>query len=204
MTQLPQYCKTILNLSVERTSIVSALPYITEWIFAMLSGIASDILLKKKVCSLTIIRKIFIIASLWGTGVFLMIGVYLQCHKIAVIVCLCICMGFLGVYYSAAWINYSDVAPTFSGTLTSLSNTCGAVQGFIATSLVAGINPNFSFMGWVIVFWITTAICGVTGLVYLFLGTAVRQQWDIDAAEAAQAEHDVDVAEGKVSKKMNI
>lgn len=57
VTDLPKYMSDVLKFSIKENGLYSALPYVTMFIAAQLTGLISDWLIKKKYVSITNVRK---------------------------------------------------------------------------------------------------------------------------------------------------
>ena len=59
LTQLPTYMKEVLKFDIQANGFLSSIPYILFWLFIVLSGVASDRLIRSGTLSRTLVRKGF-------------------------------------------------------------------------------------------------------------------------------------------------
>lgn len=172
----------MLHYKVKHNAVVSAIPYLLMWLFAVGSGAIADLLNRKKLVSLTVNRKIFITIGTFLPGVFCVAAVYCGCNSIGVIICFVLASGTQGAY-SCGWSNFIDLSPAFATLITAVANTLCAIQGFLQSILVAAvIGDTPTFNGWRIIMWVVFGTGTASTIIYLIFGSAQRQQWDIDAA----------------------
>lgn len=75
----------------------------------------------------------------------------------------------------------SELSINFPATLLALINTVSASAGILAPSVVGFILKHMSHdiaSGWALVFYLTAAICCISGIAFAMFGTAERQSWD--------------------------
>lgn len=181
MSQLPIYMKTMLHFNVSENAIFSAILYLTMWVCSIGTGVIADAITRKGRLRLTFNRKIFITIGTFLPAVFVAGAIHSRCNSVGVIICFIFAAGTQGAY-SAGWINFIDLSPGFGPLITSIASTLGACQAIVQPILVAEVVGGApSFAKWQILAWVMfMASCFSTGI-YLWFGTAKRQQWDIDA-----------------------
>lgn len=58
VSDLPKYMNDVMSVNVKANGYYTALPYVAMWIVSVYAGYATDVMLKKKVWSVTNARKI--------------------------------------------------------------------------------------------------------------------------------------------------
>ena len=59
LTQLPSYMSEVLFFDIKSNGALSAIPYLSFWLFTILSGIISDKIIQSGKMSRTVVRKLF-------------------------------------------------------------------------------------------------------------------------------------------------
>jgi len=188
LTELPTYMNNILHFDIDQNALLSALPYVFMWIVSNISAIAQDKLMKKQVFSKTVIRKIFALTGLLGSGTFMVIASFSGCDHVTIVALLCVAVALVGPIASSLLVNYQDLAPNFAGSMMGVSNTVMTIAGILAP-LVTGaiVTGNEDVEHWRIVFGMTAGIQAVGALVFLTLSSGEEQWWNrYDSPEAHQ------------------
>lgn len=178
LTELPTYMENILHMNIQQNSVLSALPYLTSWIFAICCSIFADWLLAKEYISQKTSYKLWnsvasIIPSLGLLGV-----AYAGCDWRWVMVMLAGAGAFQGAVYPGNQMNHIALSPKYAGTMYGITNAAGNICGFLAPYIVGTIiNGNETLGQWRLVFYIAACanICG--NFVYLLFASAEEQPW---------------------------
>ena len=79
-------------------------------------------------------------------AIFLVAVGYMDCsQKIGAVVLLTFSLGFCGFQFSSFFVNHSDIAPAYAGTIFGITNTWASIPGILASYLVSAITINVSF-----------------------------------------------------------
>merc|ERR1712071_581554 len=130
------YMKTVLNFDLNTNGLLSALPFLVQWILSVVFSIIADKLLIRKMFNVTKIRKIFNTIGLLSPGLALIGVAYIGYDRVAIVVLFTACIGINGAAYSGFSCNHLDIAPNHAGILMSILNTFGNICGFLAPYLV--------------------------------------------------------------------
>lgn len=144
VTDLPKYMNDVLKFSIKENGLYSSLPYVTMFIAAQITGVFSDLCIKRGWLSITNVRKIFTTAAAIGPGIFILGASYAECDKTMTVVMFTVGMGFMGMFYSGIKVNNLDLAPNYAGVIMALSNGMGGFSGVISPYLVGVMTPNVS------------------------------------------------------------
>ena len=139
LTELPTYMSNMLHSNIQQNSILSALPYLTSWIFAILCSNCADWLLTSgyisQVNSFKMWNSIASIVPAIG-----MIGVAsVECDKTWVMIMLAGAGAFQGAVYPGNQMNHIALSPRFAGTMYGITNGAGNVCGFLAPYIIGTI-----------------------------------------------------------------
>uniref|UniRef100_A0A1B6BXP3 Major facilitator superfamily (MFS) profile domain-containing protein n=2 Tax=Clastoptera arizonana TaxID=38151 RepID=A0A1B6BXP3_9HEMI len=177
VTELPKYMKSVLHFEIEANGYLSAFPYLSMTIIAILSGWFSDFLLEKKYFSITVVRKIFTTVAAVGPAIGILGASFSGCNQILVTIMFTLGMGCMGFFYPSLGVNTLDLSPNYSGTLMGVI-AYGSVGGILSPYLVGVLAPDSTMMQWRLVFWIAVAFLIISNIIYLFFGSGEVQSWN--------------------------
>jgi len=83
-----------------KNGVLSALPYLCGWIFAIVTGYISDKLIKKGIVSVGVSRKLFNTIGHFGPAAGLVWLAFVGCDRVLAVVALCFAVGLNGAIYS--------------------------------------------------------------------------------------------------------
>ena len=82
---------------------------------------------------------------MFGAGVFLIGLSYVDCTQTALaVVLLVMAVSMSGLVYCGYSVNHMDIAPQYAGTLMGISNSVGAISGFVASYMASRITESVS------------------------------------------------------------
>ncbi|XP_050549186.1 sialin-like isoform X2 [Daktulosphaira vitifoliae] len=178
-TQAPTYFNFVLGLSVKQTGFWAGLPYINRWIFAFGFSTFCDHLIKSKTMSVTNVRKLstFFCNILQG---LLILGIsFCGCNAIASITMVTLTAIVNGCSASGVLAGSVDLAPNYAGIILGLTSTFGVFAGFVSPIIIGLFTYHQQTLGqWSKVFYISSAICCSTGLLYILFANSEVQKWN--------------------------
>jgi len=179
LDEIPTYMKTVLHFDLKSNSLLSALPYLFKWILSIVFSVIADSLLRRKVLSLTKIRKIFTTIGLMGPGCAL-IGInYTGCNRLSIIVLLSICIGINGGTSSGFTCNHLDFAPNHAAILMAIINSAGNMCGFLAPYFVGVmVTTEGSVSEWQFIFFVSAGVYIAANFFYLTFASGKEQPWN--------------------------
>lgn len=152
------------------------------YLMSLLAGYVADILLVKKILTVTQVRKYFITFALVLQMIFILVAAYLESLPVLNIFFISLGIGFGAFTYSGVGINYVDLAPRFGPIIGGMGNTFATVCGILSPILTGFI--VYSEAGtekvkqeWRLVFYIAAGIYAVGAVVYWLFGSAEEQEW---------------------------
>lgn len=148
VTQLPSYMKDILDFDLQRSGLISAIPFLVLSILLFVSGFLADWFQMKQYLSTTQVRKYFNNLSFFAQMIFLLLAAYFT-DTTMIIVCITLSVGLGAFSISGYLANPLDIAPQFASIIIGYSNTFATlpglispiVTGYIVTTPVILFNP---------------------------------------------------------------
>ncbi|XP_022916483.2 putative inorganic phosphate cotransporter [Onthophagus taurus] len=178
LTEMPTYMSEILHFDIQSTANLSAIPYLTSWIFGIFASIFADWLLTKGYLSLSVSYRVFnsiasIIPSLGLLGV-----AWLGCDRVSIQVVLALSGAFTGAVYAGNQMNHIALSPKYAGTMYGITNAAANLCGFLAPYVIGTIIQGRETLGqWNLVFYLAAGICMGTNLFYVAFASAKEQSW---------------------------
>ncbi|XP_024946938.1 putative inorganic phosphate cotransporter isoform X2 [Cephus cinctus] len=179
VNQLPTYMKYILKFNIKENGLLSSLPYLGKYLFAIATSSLADYLLRNKKLSVTAIRKIFTIFAVMSPGLLMIIQAYLGCDRITSVVIFTTALTINGGVTAGYLGNGLDIAPNFSGTIFGMANTLSSLGGYLSSFMVGTLTyENQTYSQWKVIFWILAiTYCG-GAVVFGIFGSGELQAWN--------------------------
>ncbi|XP_044009620.1 putative inorganic phosphate cotransporter [Aphidius gifuensis] len=174
------YQTKALGFKLTKGGFVAGLPWASRVIFAFVFGWIGDTIKRKKLMSITTLRKGATIFSHFLPGVCLIIVGYLGCSFFWANVFLILALGFNGAASIANLSNNQDLSPNYAGFLYGIMNTVGCLSGIIISPVVeevAGKHGN-PIDKWRILFWMGAAVCISCMGIFMVGGSGKVQSWN--------------------------
>ncbi|XP_017467115.1 PREDICTED: putative inorganic phosphate cotransporter [Rhagoletis zephyria] len=205
--QIPSYMNGVLNMEIKENGLFSALPYLTMWLSLYVYLAIANFLTKRKILSLTAVRKTINTISLWIPALLLIgIGFLDSNQPTLAIVLMTLNVGINGGSTIGSTLNSLDLAPNHAGILMGLSNTIVNVVPILSPLLVGVIvTDKHNRSQWQIIFAIAALIFFVGNLFYIIWGTSETQSWnssDFENERDVEKSTNKKVAEKKAVEKM--
>ncbi|XP_023014196.2 putative inorganic phosphate cotransporter [Leptinotarsa decemlineata] len=192
LTEIPSFMEKIMGLDIASNSSLSALPYFVMFLLAFVMNPISDMLIDRKIVSVTTSRKIF---NTIGFAVPAVALISLICveksNKIGTISILIIAVGFNAGHFSGFNLNHIDLSPVHSGTLMAITNSSATVASILAPLAVdlfkqiSGYEETDKEL-WNIVFCTAGVIYLFGALIFDIFGTAELQKWNRSDKKTAE------------------
>lgn len=194
LTELPTYMNNILHFDIQQNSVLSAVPYLTSWIFGIVISIFADWLLARGYLSLSTSYKLFnsiasVVPSLGLLGV-----AWLGCDRMGVQLMLAIPGAFAGAVYAGNQMNHIALSPRYAGTMYGITNAAANMCGFLAPYAVGLLIQGKETLGqWRVVFYLAAGINIGANLFYVTFASAREQPWSrIDERSNTDDQNDHD------------
>lgn len=179
---LPSYFEMALGLNVEKSSLLTLIPYIAMTIMTPFVGPVADGLVNRG-WSVTTVRKMSQGIAFAGPALCMGALAWLTPSSVGAgptgVIVAIMCVAFaLGAWARAGlYCNHQDLSPKYAAALLGLSNTAGALPGVLGVT-AAGYLLDVTG-SWAQALFYPTALCQIFGLViYTIFGSSERQGWD--------------------------
>lgn len=179
---LPSYFEMALGLNVEKSSILTLIPYIAMTMMTPFVGPVADGLVGRG-WSVTTVRKLsqgiaFAGPALCMTALAVLTPATPGAGPTVLIVAIMSLAFALGAWARAGlYCNHQDLSPKYAAALLGLSNTAGALPGVLGVTAAGYLLDATG--SWAQALFYPTAICQIFGLViYTIFGSSKRQGWD--------------------------
>ncbi|KAK9301250.1 hypothetical protein QLX08_006329 [Tetragonisca angustula] len=169
-----------LGFELTKGGVAAGLPWGCRMLFGFFFSWAGDTLKRKEIISVTLIRKGATTFSHLLPGIFLLLVGYVGCNFVLANVFLVLALGFNGAASIANLSNNQDLSPNFAGFLYGIMNTAGCASGIIISPMVEEIAGKYGdpIDRWQILFWISSGVCIVSMIIFLFGGSGRTQSWN--------------------------
>ncbi|HET6142478.1 MAG TPA: MFS transporter [Candidatus Acidoferrales bacterium] len=164
LTWYPTYLQEYRHFSIRSLGFVASLPLFAGMIGDLVGGSISDFVYRKT-GKLRIARRVVAVPGLVVSGLML-IPTALTHSAWTAVLCLAISFFFLELVIGPAWAVPMDVGGEYSGTVSSVMNTAGALAASISP-VVFGFFAQRGF--WIAPFFVTAAVLLSGALVWTFL-----------------------------------
>lgn len=191
LTQLPTYFSTILGFDIKQNGLLSALPYLLQFIFASIAGFIFDRFFVRRGVAVNTVRKVATSIGLLGPAACLLGVIFAGCAPILSIGLFAGSMALDGCVFSGFVVTHVDMAPAFAGSLMGISNFVANLAG-IGAPYVVGLltRDEVSLERWSFIFLIAIGVYLVATGIFLFLGEARLQRWATSHEALATKEDD--------------
>lgn len=179
LTQLPKFMKDILHFELEKTGLMSAVPYLAMSIMLQFAGYFADWFQLKGILTTTQVRKIFNCGAFIAQTVFMLCAAYLLTPT-GTTICLTLAVGLGGFAWAGFGVNYLDIAPQHASVMMGIGNTFGTLPGILSPIITGYIVTTPNESEWQIVFYIASAIYLFGAIIYGIFATGDLQPWAIE------------------------
>ncbi|KAL6259838.1 hypothetical protein P5V15_009748 [Pogonomyrmex californicus] len=179
-TALMLYLTKALGFQLTKGGAAAGAPWGIRMVFGFFFSWAGDTIKRKRIISVTLLRKLATIFSHFLPGVFLILVGYVGCDFILANVFLCLALGFNGAALISNLSNNQDLSPNFAGFLYGIMNCVGTASGMIIPPIVEEVAGKYGnpIDRWQILFWIGAGVCIGSMIVFLFGGSGEIQKWN--------------------------
>lgn len=180
VNQLPTYMKNILHFNIKENGLLSSLPYLGKYLFALSMSTLADYLRRTNRYSVTFIRKAFTTFAVMSPGLLMILQANLGNDRVTSVTIFTLALTLNGAVTAGYLGNGLDIAPNFSGTIFGIANTLSSLGGFLSTYMVGSITNEKSetFSQWRIIFYILSATYIIGAIAFAIFGTGNLQKWN--------------------------
>ncbi|XP_073956086.1 putative inorganic phosphate cotransporter [Choristoneura fumiferana] len=178
-TEVPAFMDKVMKVNIKANGLLTALPFFMMWLTNFFFSWFTDMLIVKKVLSVSHTRKLAQTLGCFPAAIGLISLAYVKkdiyiVESILVATCSFKVAANLGFH-----INHIDISPNFAGTMISISNFASNSIGSLAP-LVAGfiLTDVSSELLWRKVFFVAAGFYLISNFIYVILGTAELADWN--------------------------
>ncbi|CAH8524586.1 unnamed protein product [Schistosoma margrebowiei] len=143
LTSVPTYMREVLHFDFQQNALLSSLPYIGMWIGQLIFGWISDILLTRRILTLSVVRKLMNSIGMFGPALLMILITLFDHHnKYAVVILLTFGLFLSSGVFSGGMLSPIEITPKYSGLLFSASNSLGALTGFLSPVVANALTPD--------------------------------------------------------------
>ncbi|CAG4952643.1 unnamed protein product [Colias eurytheme] len=178
-TEVPAYMDKVMGVNIKANGLLSALPFLLMWFTNFFFSWLSDMLIVKKVFSVTVARKVANCTGAIPASICFVLLAHSSKDIYAVEALLCIICSFKIACTVGFQVNHIDISPNFSGTMMGMTNFVANLFGSVAP-LVAGFiltDVTDEYL-WRKVFYLAAIIYFSTNAAYVIMGTGELADWN--------------------------
>ncbi|CAF1030732.1 unnamed protein product [Adineta ricciae] len=180
LTSIPKYMDEVLGFDIKSNGILSALPYGSQWLVINLSGVLADLIIRRKILTVTQTRKLFTVLGNFIPALLVLSLAFMTCRlKYVAVLLLTIGVALSGCCFGGGYILVAnDIAPAYAGIVFGISNTFATIPGIVSPYIVGTLtekDPN----NWRIVFFICAGIYTIGVSIFLWFGSSELQSWAV-------------------------
>ncbi|XP_076291819.1 sialin isoform X2 [Lasioglossum baleicum] len=174
------YLTKALGFQLTKGGAAASIPWAGRLLFGFFFSWAGDVIKRRQLTSISVLRKGATVFSHLLPGIFLILVGYVGCRLVLANVFLVLALGFNGAAAISNLSNNQDLSPNFAGFIYGLMNTVGCASGMIISPLVEEIAGKYGnpIEKWQILFWIGAAVCIVCMVIFIIGGSGSIQSWN--------------------------
>ncbi|XP_043272041.1 sialin-like [Venturia canescens] len=189
----PTYMKTVLGFSIQTNGLLSGAPFICSYLSSVVFCYIADVLVTRRIMTLTNVRKLFTALSQVVPGILVLLIGYLGCSMVLALIVWFIAVTLITAAYAGAMANIVDIAPNFAGPVLAFAQTIHMTASFLSPIAAGFITQHSQTLdAWRTVFGLTACIACGTYVVYQIFGTADIQEWNYPDRKYPQSTIDED------------
>uniref|UniRef100_A0A8D0K046 Solute carrier family 17 member 1 n=1 Tax=Sus scrofa TaxID=9823 RepID=A0A8D0K046_PIG len=173
----PMFINFRFQINIRENGLLSSLPHLFAWIFAVLAGHMADVFLSKNILSLLTIRKLFTSLGLLLPAIFCLSLLYLSSSFHATMIFLTLANATGSFTMGGLLINVLDIAPRYYGFLKGVTNVIGLTGGLVSSTLTGMMLSQDSESSWFKIFFLMSAINVISQILYIIFAKAEVQDW---------------------------
>ncbi|XP_059796689.1 sodium-dependent phosphate transport protein 1 isoform X1 [Balaenoptera ricei] len=173
----PMFINSKFHINVKENGLLSSLPHLFAWIFAILAGHMSDVFLSRNILSLLTIRKLFTLLGLLLPALFSLCLLYLSSSFHGTMIFLILANATGSFCMGGILINVLDIAPRYYGFLKGFTNVIGLTGGLVASTVTGVILSQDQDSPWLKIFFMMVANNVISLIFYLIFAKAEIQDW---------------------------
>ncbi|WKY07616.1 hypothetical protein Q1695_007239 [Nippostrongylus brasiliensis] len=179
VTYLPLYYKTVLNMSLTSNGILSALPFICQFISKIVYAGFADESKKRGWMGFTNVTKVCNTSASIGLAISFSLLCFCDCeYRWTAVILVCIAMAFISGYVPGYNTSVVSIAPSQTAAIAAFSRIWAQIASSLAPYEIGALTKKGILEEWRIVFITIVVICLTTGAFFQICGSADVQPWD--------------------------
>lgn len=172
LSELPSYLTRQLGFSLKEAGFSSMLPYIAQFLSALVFGYIFQLLEDRFGWKTRSVRQLAMHICFGGSSVCLIACGFVSDGPTALAL-MVLALSFYGACQSGAAINFLEISPEYSAELNALANMFAGLSG-VASPLVVALCTNSyqGVTGWRIVFFLTGLQCLMSSVLWFLYQTS--------------------------------
>ncbi|TDG48328.1 hypothetical protein AWZ03_005283 [Drosophila navojoa] len=186
LTQIPSYMNNVLGKDIKSNALLSALPYLANFLLSFPFVWLAKCMEKSESLSLAFSRKFSnTIGQYIPMCLLIALGYVTKEQDTLAVVLLTFTVGINTACHLGFQVNHIDLSPNFAGTLMGISNTLASVMSLSAPLLVGVIvTDKHDAEQWRIVFFVAAGFYLVGNGLFILFGRADVQPWNDPPAKS--------------------
>ncbi|CAH0585968.1 unnamed protein product [Chrysodeixis includens] len=188
-SEVPAYLDKIMGVNIKANGLLTALPFLVMWVMNFLFSYVFDMLIVKKILSVTNTRKLANSCGNIPAAIGLIALAFAPKNIYVVEAILVFTCGFKISAHLGFHVNHIDISPNYAGTMMSISNFISNIGASIAPLIIGFIltDVNDAYL-WRQVFLLAACLYFLTNLVYVIFGTGEKAEWNDPPKEEEDCE----------------
>ncbi|KAH7719853.1 Major Facilitator Superfamily protein [Aphelenchoides avenae] len=177
---LAKIYRQLIGVPIDKAGVYTAVGYGVAFLFMNITGVAADLIRKRGWLSTVNVRRIMMMIAALGLSVFTIALGFVPCEKVTLAVILSSAgLGLASAQYAGHITSYTDIAPAYSGIISSVTNTVSCAAGFSPGFIIGRLVKTGAHEEWQKVFYICAGITMFGAIVYCIFIQGEVQSWAI-------------------------
>nr|BAB16699.1 EC74 [Bombyx mori] len=179
LIETPFYMDQVLKFDMTENAVITALPFLSLWIFSIALSRTLDWLRSKNVITTTTARKIGTLFASLVPAACLLGLCYIGRNRAGAVVLMAVGITSIGGMFCGFLSNHIDIAPNFAGTLMAMTNTVATIPGIVVPIFVGILtHGNQTISAWRVIFFVTIGLYIIEIIAYTLFGSGEEQPWN--------------------------
>ncbi|KAL0269008.1 UNVERIFIED_CONTAM: hypothetical protein PYX00_010755 [Menopon gallinae] len=182
--QIPQYFHQVHHLDIKTNGLLSGIPEVGKFFFALLFSSFIDRIISRKLVTVTNARKLAVVFCEYiPAGLLLILGFFASSNTTLAVVLLALTYSVGGASSSGSLANIVDLSPNHAGTILGIIKTLTIVPGVISPLVATYFTKNNDSgsevaLHWRSVFIVMAAVYTFCCTIFMIFGSGEVQSWN--------------------------
>jgi len=174
---LPTYLKENLHYDLEKSGLFSVAPHLIGMAVSNGAGFSASMLIRRRLASVTLIRKVMQCNSFLTTALFLVLISFTHPTNTQAVIYLFLSMTISSTSVAGYGVNHLDLSPRYAGILMGITNTAATLPGIVGV-YITGIILDNTNNNWAIVFTLTAGINVFGSIIWIIFASGEPVDFD--------------------------